>query len=61
MAPAVPTKASSPPCVVETAMSETWGIGQELSIDDYLVGALPCSTLGPGCRLLVSGMSYGFK
>jgi hypothetical protein len=39
-APAAPAKMSSPPRVVETAVSETRGIGQELSVDDYLVGGV---------------------
>jgi hypothetical protein len=56
-----PVKASSPPRVVEMAVSETGGICQEFSVDDYLVGVLPGSMLRPGCRLLVSGVSYDFK
>jgi hypothetical protein len=54
--PVVPTKESSPPCDVETTVSETGGTGQELSVDDYLVGALPCLMPRRGYRLLVSGV-----
>jgi hypothetical protein len=57
VAPVAPAEASSPPRVVETEESETGGIGQELSIDDYLVGALPCSTARRGYRLLVCSVS----
>jgi hypothetical protein len=38
--PVAPTKASSPPRVVETMVSKTRGIGQELYVDDYLVGGV---------------------
>jgi hypothetical protein len=33
-------KVSSPPRAIEAAVSETGGTGQELSVDDYLVGGV---------------------
>ena len=38
--PAAAAKLPSPPRVTETAVSGTWGTGQELSVDDYLVGGV---------------------
>jgi hypothetical protein len=40
VAPATTAKPSSPSRVIETAVSETEGTGQELSVDDYLVGGV---------------------
>jgi hypothetical protein len=39
-APAAAMKLSSLPCVTEMAVSGTGGTGQELSVDDYLVGGV---------------------
>jgi hypothetical protein len=39
-APALATNPSSPPCIIETAVSGTSGMGQELSVDDFLVGGV---------------------
>jgi hypothetical protein len=36
----VAAKPSSPPHVIETVVSKTGGTGQELSVDDYLVGGV---------------------
>jgi hypothetical protein len=53
-APAAAGRLTSPPRVTETAVSLTGGAGQELYVDDYLVGVLPCLVPRLGCRLLVS-------
>jgi hypothetical protein len=40
VAPVVATRMPSPSRVTETAVSGTSGAGQELSVDDYLVGGV---------------------
>jgi hypothetical protein len=39
-APTVAVRLTSPPRVTETTVSGTGGAGQELSLDDYLVGGV---------------------
>jgi hypothetical protein len=39
-APAVAARLPSPPLVTETMVSRTGGAGQELLVDDYLVGGV---------------------
>jgi hypothetical protein len=51
VAPMAPERVPSPPRAVEAAVSETRGIGQELSVDDYLVGGVTMFDAQTGCRL----------